>query len=129
MADYLLDTHILLWWISDAEKLDRKVFDTIADGSNRIFISSASIWEIAIKESLGKLKVDTDLEMIIESNGFLELKISASCASATRKLESIHRDPFDRILIAQAIENRLTLITVDKQIKRYQNVELLSWNY
>jgi PIN domain nuclease of toxin-antitoxin system len=129
LKGYLLDTHILLWWIGDAEKLHRNVFNTISDNSNKIYISSASIWEIAIKEALGKLKVNGDLESIIEVNNFLELKISARCASATKKLEKIHRDPFDRILIAQAIENDLTLITIDKYIKQYSGVELLTWHH
>lgn len=124
MNGYLLDTHILLWWIGEAQKLDRHVFSIISNSANSIYVSSASIWEIAIKEALGKLKIDADLENLIEMNSFLELKISAKCASATRKLESIHRDPFDRILITQAIENNLTLITADKQIVKYSGVKL-----
>ena len=127
MAKYLLDTHIFLWWISDAEQLSKEVFDIISNGSNQIYISSATIWEIAIKEALGKLEVDADLDHVIEENGFVELKVSAICANATKKLEQIHRDPFDRMLIAQAIEGDMTLISVDEYIVQYDNVKVLSF--
>jgi PIN domain nuclease of toxin-antitoxin system len=127
MAKYLLDTHMFLWWMSDAEQLSKEVFDIISDGSNQIYISSATIWEIAIKEALGKLEVDADLDHAIEENGFVELKVSAICANATKKLEQIHRDPFDRMLIAQAIEGDMTLITVDGYIVQYDNVKVLSF--
>jgi len=127
MAKYLLDTHIFLWWMSDAEQLSQEVFDIISDTSNQIYISSATIWEIAIKEALGKLKVDADLNSAIEANGFIELKISAICANATKKLEPIHRDPFDRMLISQAIERDMTFITVDKFIIQYDRVKVLSF--
>ncbi len=127
MAKYLLDTHIFLWWISDADKLSREVFNIISDTSNKIYISSATIWEISIKEALGKIRVDTNLDIAIEDNGFIELKISAICANATKKLENIHRDPFDRMLISQAIKKDMTLITVDKYITQYKDVKILSF--
>lgn len=127
MAKYLLDTHIFLWWMSEAEQLSSEVFDIISDSSNQIYVSSASIWEIAIKEALGKLEVDANLDTAIEENGFIELKISAISANATKKLEQIHRDPFDRMLISQAIEGDMTLITVDKFIVQYDDVKILSF--
>jgi len=127
MAKYLLDTHIFLWWMSDAEQLSQEVFDIISNTSNQIYISSATIWEIAIKEALGKLKVDADLNSAIETNGFIELKISAICANATKKLEQIHRDPFDRMLISQALEGDMILITVDRFIVQYKDVKILSF--
>jgi len=122
---YLLDTHIFLWWISDAKRLSKKVFNTILDSSNQIYISSASIWEIAIKEALGKIELSVNLDNIIEENGFKELKISAICANATKELEQIHRDPFDRMLIAQAKKNDLILITNDRYIIKYKDVKIL----
>jgi len=128
MAKYLLDTHIFLWWLSDAKKLSTEVFDIIADSSNQIYISSASIWEIAIKEALGKIKIDANLIDAIEDSGFIELKISSICANGTKNLEPIHRDPFDRMLISQAIENDLTLITADTFIMQYSKVKILSNN-
>jgi PIN domain nuclease of toxin-antitoxin system len=125
VKNYLLDTHILLWWLSDADKLSPEVFEIISDSTNIIYISSASIWEIAIKEALGKLKIDAPLETIIEENGFLELKVSARCANRTKSLAKIHRDPFDRMLIAQAMEEDLTLITVDRYILQYPEINVL----
>lgn len=124
MSRYLLDTHIFLWWLSDAEKLDAKVYDIISDTNNQVYISSASIWEIAIKEALGKLEVDADMNHAIEACGFIELKISARCANATKKLPMIHRDPFDRMLIAQAIEGDMTLVSVDGFIGQYEGVRV-----
>ena len=119
--------HIFLCWMSDAEQLSKEVFDITSNGSNQIYISSATIWEIAIKEALGKLEVDADLDHAIEENGFVELKVSAICANATKELEQIHRDPFDRMLIAQAIEGDMTLITVDGYIIQYDKVKVLSF--
>ena len=127
MAKYLLDTHIFLWWMSDAEQLSKEVFDIISDTSNHIYISSATIWEIAIKEALGKLEVDTNLDNAIEEHGFIELKVSAICANATKQFEQIHRDPFDRMLMAQAIKGNMTLITVDRFIVQYSGVKILSF--
>jgi PIN domain nuclease of toxin-antitoxin system len=122
---YLLDTHIFLWWLSEAHKLEVNIIDIISNSSNIIYISSASIWEIAIKESFGKLKGDANLDSLIENSGFMELKISVKCASLTKTLEPIHKDPFDRMLIVQAKQENLILITADKNILRYQNVKLL----
>jgi len=127
VAKYLLDTHIFLWWLSDTDKLSQEVFDTISDTSNQLYISSATIWEIAIKEAIGKLKIDTDLSLAIEDSGFIELKISAICANNTKNLELIHRDPFDRMLITQAIEKDMTLITVDRYIVQYKGVKILTF--
>jgi PIN domain nuclease of toxin-antitoxin system len=125
MGKYLLDTHIFIWWLSDVKELSKEVIEIISDSSNQIYVSSASIWEIAIKESLGKIKIDANLDNIIEENGFKELQISAKCANATKTLEPIHKDPFDRILISQAIKHNLILITKDKEILKYQRVNLL----
>ena len=125
MANYLLDTHVFLWWMSDADKLSREVYEIIADASNLIYISSATVWEIAIKEALGKLRVHTDLDRAIALNGFSELKISALCAATTKTLPLIHRDPFDRMLIAQAIREESILITADRLIARYPDVSVL----
>ena len=125
MSKYLLDTHIFLWWLSDSDRLESKIYDIISDMKNEILISSATIWEIAIKEALGKLKVDVEMSEVIESSGFIELKISASCANATKKLPLIHKDPFDRMLISQAIEKDLTLISADSYIREYDYVKVL----
>lgn len=75
---------------------------------------------------MGKLKVDTDLSCVIQESGFIELKISAKCANATKKLPPIHKDPFDRMLISQAIEADMILVSVDKFIKQYNEVKVLN---
>jgi len=125
MGRYLLDTHILIWWLSDADKLSPEVYAIIANTSNQIYVSAASIWGIAIKEALGKLKVDADLSQLIQENGFTELQISAKHANTTKTLPLIHHDPFDRMLIAQAIEESLTLISVDRYIGQYEGLVVL----
>ena len=126
MNKYLLDSHIFLWWISNSDKLHKKIYNIIADNENQIYISSATIWEIAIKEALGKIEIDYDIILAIEECGFIELQISATCANATKKLPPIHKDPFDRMLISQAIEKDMTLISVDGFIKKYNNVKVIS---
>ncbi len=113
--------------MSDTEQLSQEVFEIISDSSNQIYISSATIWEIAIKEALGKLEIDANLDHVIEENGFIELKVSAICANATKDLEQIHRDPFDRMLISQAIKRDMTLISVDRHIGQYENVKVLGF--
>ena len=127
MNSYLLDTHIFLWWLSDANRLSKEVFDIISDSSNQIYVSSASIWEIAIKESIGKIEIDANLDTIIEECGFLELKISTKCANAVKSLPPIHKDPFDRMLIAQAKQWTLTLITIDQFIVKYRDIKVLTF--
>ena len=122
MGRYLLDTHILIWWLSDADKLSQEVYDIIANTANQIYVSATSIWEIATKEALGKLKVDADLSQLIQENGFTELQVSAKHANTTKTLPLIHRDPFDRMLIAQAIEESLTLVSVDRYIGQYEGL-------
>lgn len=118
----LIDTHIFLWWLKDNPSLSKKARALIVD-AEEVFVSSASIWEISIKVNLKKLKVDV-LEMIgaIEANGFTELPISAKHAAAVSQLKNIHRDPFDRILVAQAIAEPLKLLTSDKILQKYSNL-------
>lgn len=118
MSFYLLDTHILLWWFSNDKQLSKKIKNEIADSDNNIFVSSASIWEIAIKKSLGKLKVPNNLKEIIESE-FEFLSITAEHAQQVEFLSKIHNDPFDRLLVAQCMVEKLTLITADTIIPRY----------
>lgn len=120
----LLDTNIFLWCILDDAKLTKKTKDLIIEADER-YISSASIWEIAIKKSLGKLDSNNEIENLtnaIEESGFLELPITAKHAAAVYHLKHIHRDPFDRLLIAQAICEPLIFITADVQLKKYSDL-------
>lgn len=118
----LLDTHIFLWCIKDDAKLAKSVKSKILHASE-VYVSSASIWESTIKIKLKKLNADVNeiVEAITES-GFLELPITAQHAAAVAHLPDIHRDPFDRILIAQAISEPLTLLTADTHLQKYSEL-------
>ena len=118
MSFYLLDTHIVLWWFTNNKQLSKLIKDEIADSENRIFVSAATIWEISIKKSQGKLEAPDNLKEVIESE-FEFLSIAADHAQQVEFLPAIHNDPFDRILIAQCMVEKLTLITVDTIISRY----------
>ena len=120
MKRYLLDTHILLWWLADDKKLSAKNRKIISDPENQIYVSAATIWEIVIKKGLGKLEVpDNILDIIKESNVVL-LSISADHAFYVKNLPNIHNDPFDRLLISQSNIEDFALITNDKLIKKYK---------
>lgn len=118
----LLDTHIFLWCIKGDTKLPKSVRSKILHASE-VYVSSASIWESTIKIALKKLdgNINEIVDSIIES-GFIELPITALHAAAVSVLPDIHRDPFDRILIAQAISEPLTFLTADAQLKNYSEL-------
>lgn len=118
----LLDTHIYLWWLQDSPRLTSTCKGLILAATD-VFVSSATIWEAAIKTKLGKL--DTNIDMLVTeivNNGFTELPVTASHAARVVHLPDIHRDPFDRILIAQAMVEPLRLITADEILKAYSEL-------
>lgn len=115
----LLDTHTLLWWLDDPKLLSQAARDAIADGSNTIYISAAVAWEIAIKQSLGKLEAPDDLEEVMKANRFMPLSVTLTHALAVRSLSRHHRDPFDRLLIAQARAEGFTLVSRDPYVPAY----------
>lgn len=117
--NYLLDTHILLWWLSNDSKLDKSIKDLIANPTNNIAISVASIWEIVIKKTVGKLKAPDNLQEVIHASSFDLLDINIDHILCLDGLETIHNDPFDRILIAQSMVENLTIITNDAIIPKY----------
>jgi PIN domain nuclease of toxin-antitoxin system len=118
----LLDTHVFLWCIKNDRRLSKASRSKIIHASE-VYVSSASIWEAAIKIKLKKLDVDIGLMVAaIPESGFLELPISAYHAAAVCRLSDIHRDPFDRILIAQAICEPLTFLTADVQLRNYSDL-------
>lgn len=121
----LLDTHILLWWLADDPSLPLPAADAIAEGGTEVFVSAASVWEIAIKKAAGRLDVPDDLLDVIEANDFEELSMTSTHAVAAGRLPRHHTDPFDRMLIAQAHTENLTVVTVDARFTAY-DVELLS---
>ena len=116
----LLDTHILLWWLADDRKLTRSARTIIANPDNDVLVSAASLWEISIKVALGRLEVELDdLEQNITANGFRSLPINYRHALTAGRLPAIHRDPFDRMLIAQASVEELRVISHDKIFESY----------
>ena len=119
MSRFLVDTHALLWWLTDDAALSPAARDAIADPASEPFVSSASVWEIAIKRSLGKLAAPDDLPDRIAADGFPWLPISADHAWQVRELPLHHRDPFDRLLVAQALTERLAIITADPHFGQY----------
>jgi PIN domain nuclease of toxin-antitoxin system len=115
----LLDTHVLLWWLDDPGRLSRAARKAIQDGANPVYVSAAVAWEIAIKKALGKLDAPDNLEDVLEANRFRPLPIPIPHALAVRSLPDHHRDPFDRILIAQALHEGFRLVNRDAEIARY----------
>lgn len=120
--DLLLDTHALIWFLNGDEKLSEKSKLAIEDPNNNKIVSFASIWEIAIKISVEKFKYPQGFKQflgLIEENGFEILQLSFEHTLVVSSLEFIHRDPFDRMLIAQCKCDDLVLITIDENIKKY----------
>lgn len=116
----LLDTHALLWWLDDHPSLSEKARTSIANGENLVFVSAAVIWEIRIKQALGKLKIPADFRRVLEKEAFEMLSITAEHAHAVGSLAGYHRDPFDRMLVAQAKVEGFTLVTRDAIFEQYQ---------
>lgn len=124
----LLDTHALLWWLTDSPRLRAGWRRAIGDSQTRVVVSAASIWEIAIKSAMGRLDLDLPRDVVLADFatvcGFEDLPVSARHAAAVMELPPHHADPFDRILVAQAKSERLTLVTADKAMRAY-HVEVL----
>jgi PIN domain nuclease of toxin-antitoxin system len=121
-VNLLLDTHVLLWAAGSPEKLSAASLDLITDTENTLVFSAASIWEVAIKSRLGRTDFDADAHLLrrgLLDNGYLELPVSGAHAAAVQDLPSIHRDPFDRMLMAQAATEGLLLLTGDEEILKY----------
>ena len=115
----LLDTHAFLWWLADDAKLGPKARAAIADGRSVVFVSAASVWEIAVKRRSGKLDAPGDVADWIERCDFAPLSIDVEHAVAAAELPPHHRDPFDRMLVAQAQLEELTLVARDDAIDEY----------
>ena len=119
----LLDTHAFLWWISDSRRLSAPARRAIEDDASTIFVSAASAWEITTKHRIGKLAqaeaVALDVTGSIVAQGFEELAITVDDAARAGRLPGIHRDPFDRVLIAQALARDLAIVSVDRTFDGY----------
>jgi len=120
--DYLLDTHTFLWFINGSVELSPQAKNIIKNPANTLYLSIADFWEIAIKMNIGKLSIDMSFEELINEankNDFQILQIQLEDIRVLTTLELYHKDPFDRILIAQAIQNNLTIITKDSNFEFY----------
>ena len=123
----LLDSHILLWSLTEPEKLDSKKLAFIRDLSNILYISAVSIAEISIKASIGKLKIEGEFLENIEKAGFEFMAFSAEEAAMLRELPRHHKDLFDRMLICQSIVNKYPILTDDDKFSRYDCDFLYGW--
>jgi len=120
--DILLDTHTVLWFFEDDKRLSKAAIETICDEENNKYVSIATLWEVAIKYSLGKLKLEGGIENFINNvheNGFLLLDIAPEHTQKIANLPYIHRDPFDRMLIAQAMLGNMPILSSDSEILKY----------
>ena len=117
--NYLLDTHVLLWWFTQPEKLKLKTQQIIQDESNHFFVSSASFWEMAIKQSIGKLVLPHNLLETVVAEGFKFLPIMPEEGLGVADLPLLHSDPFDRLLVIQAKLHDLIIVTNDAKIMAY----------
>jgi len=115
---YLLDTHVLLWWLAGAAMSVEAEY-AISDAATPAYVSSVSAWEISIKQGKGRLVVPDDLPQLIADSGIEVLTVRWSHAWESGALPTIHQDPFDRLLVAQARVEGLTLITADQRLRQY----------
>ena len=123
--NFLLDTHILIWVAISPHKISSELSSLLSDPSNHLYYSSASFWEISIKESLGKKDFKVSSKKLHDGlieNGYKEIKVSALHAMEVIKLPFIHRDPFDRILVATAIWENMPLLTNDSTLSPYHSL-------
>ncbi|MBK4737148.1 type II toxin-antitoxin system VapC family toxin [Noviherbaspirillum pedocola] len=122
--DLLLDTHVYLWWLIDDPQLSPRARSCIGR-AKRVFVSSASIWEASIKVGIGKLEADINhMVREIKANGFIALPVNIAHAARVVELPDIHRDPFDRILIAQSMVENVQLLSTDRLLCRYTDLVL-----
>ena len=115
----LLDTHLLLWWLDASPSLPAQARTLIGDPENTVFLSAVSLWEIWLKQSLGKLRLPPVFEQCLAREAFEALPLTASHARQVALLPWHHRDPFDRMLVAQALAERLVLLTADEALAAY----------
>jgi len=115
----LLDTHVVLWWLADAPELSRPARDAIADRTNGVHVSAVTAWEITVKRALGKLEIPADWEQALAEEPFVRLDITWEHVLGVGRLPDVHRDPFDRLLVAQAVVEGLVLVSHDEVLARY----------
>ena len=118
--DLLLDTHVLLWALSDPSQLAPRVGAAIGDPRNDVYVSAVNTWELVIKASLGRVDLPfAELGDVLEETGFTELPVTIPHTLRVRDLPNHHRDPFDRLLVAQALAEKMTLVSADAVVQSY----------
>lgn len=115
----LLDTQVALWWLSEPATLSGEALEVISDGRNRVLLSAVSVWEAAIKAAAGRLTMPESFAEAAEAEGIEELAICSRHAARAATLPPLHRDPFDRLLVAQALEEGLVIVTRDSLVRQY----------
>jgi len=115
----LLDTHTALWWLGEPERLRIEARAVLEDPENEVHLSAASVWEVGIKQAAGRLRVDVPLVGAARAAGILELVVDWEHAQRASELPPLHRDPFDRLLVAQATAEELVLLTRDSLVTQY----------
>jgi PIN domain nuclease of toxin-antitoxin system len=121
--NYILDTHTLIWFLNGDNRISEKSREIIENQDNIKFVSIATVWEIAIKTSLDKFRFDKGFKKfldLIEDNGFEIIPISFDHVLTVSTLQFIHRDPFDRLIVSQALTDKLTILTKDEYIEKYE---------
>lgn len=118
---YLLDTHIFIWWVENNPRLKKETKNLISNPNNDIYVSIASAWEMGIKLSLKKIRLKIPLSKLFSQPRIETLPIKMEHIISFQELPHIHKDPFDRMLVAQAKSEKITLLTDDPQIKQYQS--------
>ncbi len=125
MSRLLLDTHIFMWWVKSDPKIRRPWLDAILDSSNSVHVSAVTAWEIETKKRIKKMDFDDDVSGAVAEFGFEALSVTMHHATVAGALDWEHRDPFDRMLVAQAIANDMVLISADDVMKSAPGVRVL----
>ena len=115
----LLDTHAVLWWLSDDPTLSEAARAAISDPENTVYLSAVAVWEMRIKQGIGKLDLPDDFDEVLDGQAFSKLPVTVDHAHTIARLPAIHRDPFDRMLVAQAVVEGMTIVTRDRRIAEY----------
>jgi PIN domain nuclease of toxin-antitoxin system len=121
---YLVDTHIFVWFVTEPEQLGVEMHDSLRDPDNEVFVSAATFWEIAMNRNRGRMRFPGDIGEEIRAANFVELPVTGAHYEASVALPEIHRDPFDRLIVAQALSEGLVLVTRDKLLGAY-NVPMI----
>ena len=115
----LVDSHVMVWWLAQPERLSREAVEALTDGNNEAYFSAASVWELGLKMARGKLKMPSGFVELLRTDGFVPLPVTVAHAEAALSLPALHADPFDRLLIGQAVAERLVFVTHDEVLWSY----------